>query len=520
MFETKKNKIIATTLLFILLAFLGLKIIDKVESDKKTYYLNVQSQLFENRYKTWHKYFKIMSQDIHSMYENNGRLMSLLDKAIQSPKEEQDKIRKDIYKMLIRNYKRLENMGISQVHFHLPDNRSFLRMYAPERYDDDLSQTRKSVVLANKTLKPQEGFEACPYMVGYRFVYPLFHNNKHIGSVEISYSDSSIVKNIVENFVYDSHILVSKDIAENTIIAHKYGIIYKDTWESDEYYIDESTHKKIKDTNFYEKLHSSQLKQKLQKKIESAKPFCETVDYNYQQIVTNFLPLPSVDGVKNIAYIVTYTKSSYLSRLEVEENYVTLLFLIVIFLVYAFSIYMIITREKLKELALFDTLTQLPNRALFKVELHNELMRAYRYKRKAAILFMDLDGFKEVNDTYGHHTGDEILQFVAHILSSSIRSVDIAARFAGDEFVVLLSNIKEDEDAIQVAKTIINKINEGTIINHKVITLGASIGISIYPEHSQDADELLKLADAAMYKAKESGKNRVIIHHADKKENN
>jgi diguanylate cyclase (GGDEF)-like protein len=517
MFETKKNKIIATTLLFILLAFLGLKIIDKVESDKKTYYLNVQSQLFENRYKTWHKYLKIMSQDIHSMYENNGRLMSLLDKAIQSPKEEQDKIRKDIYKMLIRNYKRLENMGISQVHFHLPDNRSFLRMYAPERYDDDLSQTRKSVVLANKTLKPQEGFEACPYMVGYRFVYPLFHNNKHIGSVEISYSDSSIVKNIVENFVYDSHILVSKDIAENTIIAHKYGIIYKDTWESDEYYIDESTHKKIKDTNFYEKLHSSQLKQKLQKKIESAKPFCETVDYNYQQIVLNFLPVQGLES-KNIAYIVTYTKSDYLSRLEVEQNYISLLFCVVVFLVYLFSLYLIITREKLKELALFDPLTQLPNRALFKVEFHNEINRAHRYKRHAALLFIDLDGFKAVNDTYGHNAGDEILHSIADILTSSIRSVDIAARYAGDEFLVLLSNVQNKDDALKVANKIIHEINQGIKYENKIIKVGASIGIAIYPDHSQNSEELIKFADEAMYNIKQDGKNRAVFY--ENKENN
>lgn len=338
-----------------------------------------------------------------------------------------------------------------------------------------------------------------------------------MGSVEISYSDSSIVKNIVENFVYDSHILVSKDIAKNTIIAHKYGIIYKDTWESDEYYIDESTHKKIKDTNFYEKLHSSQLKQKLQKKIESAKPFCETVDYKYQQIVLNFLPVQGLES-KNIAYIVTYTKSDYLSRLEVEQNYISLLFCVVVFLVYLFSLYLIITREKLKELALFDPLTQLPNRALFKVEFHNEINRAHRYKRHAALLFIDLDGFKAVNDTYGHNAGDEILHSIADILTSSIRSVDIAARYAGDEFLVLLSNVQNKDDALKVANKIIHEINQGIKYENKIIKVGASIGIAIYPDHSQNSEELIKFADEAMYNIKQDGKNRAVFY--ENKENN
>ena len=124
MLETKKSKILATTLLFVLLVLLGLKVIDKIESDKRAYYLNIQSQMFVNQYNTWHKYLKIMSQDISSMYQNNKTLMQLLDKAYSSPKAQQDKIRERIYNMLKRNYKRLEHMGISQVHFHFPNNRS------------------------------------------------------------------------------------------------------------------------------------------------------------------------------------------------------------------------------------------------------------------------------------------------------------------------------------------------------------------------------------------------------------
>ncbi|WP_297441622.1 diguanylate cyclase [Sulfurimonas sp.] len=517
MLETKRNKIIATTLLFIFITIATIQIIKKIESNKREYYLHIQSQLFVKEYTTWHKYLKIMSQDIYTMYTNNTKLMQLLDKASYSSEQEQNIIRTEVYNQLKKNYKRLEHMGISQVHFHLPNNVSFLRMYAPQDYGDDLSQTREGIVLTNKTLQAQEGFEVCPYLLGYRFIYPLFYKNKHIGSVEISYSDASIIQNLIENFVYDSHVLVSKEIAINTPLAQQHGIVYKKTWESDAYYIDAATHQKIKDQNFYDMINKIQLKQKLQESIQEAKPFSQNFDYNYQQIVVNFLPIPGFYS-KNIAYLVTYTKSTYLSRLEIEKNYITLLFCVVIFFFYIFSLYLIISREKLKELALFDPLTQLPNRALFKVEFHNELNRAQRYKRKVALLFIDLDGFKAVNDTYGHHAGDQILEFVANVLSSSIRSIDIASRFAGDEFAVLLSNIHNDADALKVANNIMEKINEGTSINHKIVKVGASIGISLYPEHSQNNEELIRFADKAMYEAKKLGKNRAIIYQ--NKENN
>jgi len=142
--KTRRNNIIAATFLFIALTFVGVLIIQKVENDKKEYYLSVQSQLFVNEYTTWHKYLKIMAHDVYTMYTNNKKLMQLLSKAPYASKQEQNILRTDVYNMLKRNYKRLENMGISQVHFHLPNNTSFLRMYAPERFGDDLSKTRKS----------------------------------------------------------------------------------------------------------------------------------------------------------------------------------------------------------------------------------------------------------------------------------------------------------------------------------------------------------------------------------------
>jgi len=510
MFQTKKAKIIVVSLLFMLLLGVGLLFIDKVIQQNRNFYLNAQSKLLQNKYALLHKYLKIMSHDIYSMYENKPKLIALLASAPTQSIEQRAQTRRAVYELLIKNYKRLENMGIAQVHFHLPDNRSFLRMYAPDKFGDDLSQTRPSVVLANKRLKPTEGLEACPYLLGYRFVYPLFSKDKkHIGSVEISYSTQMIFNNLIEDFTYDYHLLISKKLAANSIISREYGYNYKPTWESSSYYVEESTHKRLKDTQFYTKLKNKELIKKLNKQIQTGKPFATTVEYNYQQIVLNFLPLPAVDGTPNIAYIVTYKTSNYLARAAIQANYIKLLFIAITFLLYLFVLYIILNRERLKELALYDALTNLPNRMLFSIELQNELARAKRYNYKLALLFIDLDGFKAVNDTYGHHIGDELLKEVAKKLRSSIRKVDLTARLSGDEFTVVLSHIKHTKEVLAVSQHILETLNEEIIINGHSIKIGASIGVSIYPDDAADMQQLLLKADKNMYHSKESGKNKI-----------
>jgi diguanylate cyclase (GGDEF)-like protein len=517
MFRTKTTKIISVTVLFVFLLLFGLFIINAIEKKERAYYLQTQSKLLQNKYTVLHKYLKIMSHDIYSMYENNPRLIKLLTLATQQSGDALDETRKKVYKLLIKNYRRLEHMGISQVHFHLPNNYSFLRMYAPDRYGDNLSPLRKSVIITNKTLKPTEGMEACPYLLGYRFVYPLFdHNKKHIGSVEISYSTKMIFKNLIEDFVYDDHFLISKKVANNTIVGKEYGYNYKDTWESPDYYIEELTHKKLKDRLFYQDLNNPKLKKLLREKFKTGEAFAVAVQYNYQQIVLNFLPLASADQKKNIAYIVTYKVSNYLSREAVQAKYTSLLFVAIMILLYIFVIYILLNREKLKELALYDPLTALPNRTLFNIEFQDEINRAKRYDYKLALMFIDLDGFKAVNDTFGHHIGDELLRKVAKILKSSIRTVDLAARLSGDEFTIVLSHAKSPKEVLQVAQHILEKINKEIIIQGHTIKVGASIGVAIYPNDATNIDQLLKTADKNMYEAKQNGKNQIIYKPKEK----
>jgi two-component system cell cycle response regulator len=163
--------------------------------------------------------------------------------------------------------------------------------------------------------------------------------------------------------------------------------------------------------------------------------------------------------------------------------------------------------QQLQVLSTTDRLTGLYNRLYFEKSMHDKIAEGNRYEHKFALLYMDLDKFKIVNDTLGHHIGDLLLQAVAKRLQDLHRENDIIARLGGDEFAVILGNLKQLQDAGDVANKIIHSLSEEYFLeNHKII-IGISIGIAIYPFMGTTDDELIKNADAALYQVKESGRN-------------
>jgi len=161
-----------------------------------------------------------------------------------------------------------------------------------------------------------------------------------------------------------------------------------------------------------------------------------------------------------------------------------------------------------QELALHDPLTGLPNRRLLEDRIGHTLQHSARVRGKSAILYLDLDGFKAINDTYGHGYGDEILKLVAERLVNASRKEDTVARIGGDEFVIVLGNLAGKGDAHEPAAKLIEVISEPYFINDLTLQLSTSIGISIYPDDATTVDALLSAADAALYEAKRAGKNR------------
>ena len=167
--------------------------------------------------------------------------------------------------------------------------------------------------------------------------------------------------------------------------------------------------------------------------------------------------------------------------------------------------------DELKKLAHYDAVTNLPNRVLFFERLKNGIAQAKRYDQKLAVLFLDLDGFKSVNDKLGHTAGDTLLKEVATRLLKVVREVDTVARFGGDEFAFVLNNVKNKENIALVANKILTSLSDPFIINSEICVISGSIGVSIFPDNHVDTDSLVNQADKAMYAVKNSGKNNYHI---------
>jgi len=174
--------------------------------------------------------------------------------------------------------------------------------------------------------------------------------------------------------------------------------------------------------------------------------------------------------------------------------------------------------EKLRYNAVHDHLTELPNRFLFFDRLNMALANAQRDIHKLAVLMLDLDEFKKVNDTWGHNIGDRLLRSVAYRLIHMFRKGDTIARLGGDEFVLLLPDIPRAEVAINVAERILHSFHKSFEFDGLKISITASIGISVFPDDGEDADTLTRNADIAMYRAKDEGRNRYHQYSREQRE--
>lgn len=174
------------------------------------------------------------------------------------------------------------------------------------------------------------------------------------------------------------------------------------------------------------------------------------------------------------------------------------------------------TNAKLHRMANFDDLTQLPNRRLMEVELSKLLAVAERRPNsEVAVVFIDLDNFKLINDTLGHHYGDELLCAVAESLKREIRRCDLLSRFGGDEFVLLLSDCDEPEGIHELLRRLIDVLDQGFVLDGVLYQMTASFGVSLFPGDGETVAELMGNADAAMYQAKERGKNSICFYTSD-----
>ncbi|MGO4998904.1 EAL domain-containing protein [Oceanisphaera sp. W20_SRM_FM3] len=168
--------------------------------------------------------------------------------------------------------------------------------------------------------------------------------------------------------------------------------------------------------------------------------------------------------------------------------------------------------EQVRKLAYYDALTQLPNRRLLEDRLDHALRHAHRNQQRLAVLFIDLDHFKQVNDSLGHASGDELLLEVSKRMATHLREDDTLARFGGDEFIVLLPDVADADAITAVARRLLDAVGQPVSLSNQRFRVGCSLGISIYPDDANSAEQLLQHADAAMYRAKQEGRNSYRLY--------
>jgi diguanylate cyclase (GGDEF)-like protein len=171
--------------------------------------------------------------------------------------------------------------------------------------------------------------------------------------------------------------------------------------------------------------------------------------------------------------------------------------------------------EQLRNIALYDSLTGLPNRLLFDDRMEQAMVRSGRSGRPCALMFVDLDRFKPVNDTFGHHVGDELLKAAAGRLVNCVRKEDTVARAGGDEFIVVVSELTKREDAALIGGKILEQLSRPFSVERHELEISCSIGISVFPEDGKTLLELLNNADVAMYHAKKAGRNGYLFFAPD-----
>jgi len=283
------------------------------------------------QYRSVMKHYNILADNVKNIIINSPEVIDIFKKAKDASKQERVKIRETLRLKLDKRYNYLKQLGFKQIHFHLPNNISFLRMHKVSSFGDDLTGIRYSVEMVNKSLKPIYGFEEGRVIHGFRFVYPLFdENNTHIGSVEASISSSAFRKILSDTFFSDIHFLIRKDIVNKKIWPEDRNRYYINSAELSNFYTEMSNDKAHLDKIRKNRYYINKLKENILKDM----PFAI---YDGLHSIISFLPIKNIEDKKTIAYFAIYSQTDEIRSLIFTYRVFNLL-LIVIFIVIIYLI--------------------------------------------------------------------------------------------------------------------------------------------------------------------------------------
>lgn len=420
-----------------------------------------------------------------------------------------DAMRNTLFERLSPLYTEMTRLGFRQFQFHFPDNTSFLRFHMPEKYGDDLTDVRPTVVRTNSKKVKTVGFEEGRVLNGYRFVYPLSSRGRHVGSVEASISLLPVALEL-------SSISRESGDASATALLVNADEVRKKVWAegqthyapsslSDRYLVDAEITGK---TGIDLPRLNEALRDRALPLMERGQAFALPVSGRGRELfLAEFLPKRTIDG-ETIGYLVHYHRDRSFAVLHrfFLLRILTLVLLSVTLL--SFFLYRQRFIKKLQDLATTDPLTQVQNRRALLENLKERAYLVQRYARPHSLIMFDVDHFKDVNDGFGHAQGDYVLREIVRICRSELRPTDLLARWGGDEFVILLTE-SDGPNACIVAERIRQRVFERFASEKYNVTL--SMGAYQIPGGEADPDSLFARVDAALYRAKTKGRNRVEI---------
>lgn len=504
--QRSRRSITFILLLLLLVLFIFYFLLVIHYSHRKDFIYSKYSEIIDTQTKIAIENYNEMARLVYLNDINVEPVLSIVNGFVTAEtEEERDRWRETLYQKLQPLYENLISFNFRQLHFHESDNRSLLRFHRPDQYGDDLTGIRRSVELVNRTGNPAVGFEEGRIFNGYRNVFPLRYNGRILGSVEISFSMKVPVQTIEDLFKVRAQFIILNSFVREYVFSDEQRN-YADWAVDDEYSIDLN----VLDSPVPDwKLSSRELlliRNSLTRERENGSDLFSIHLKSGGGVALAFKALRNFDG--DIAgYLFTVNSDE-----EIRGNRRFLListisfFIIGIFLV-AFLIYYTITSRRLEEMIIHDQLTGALTRRVILERLAVELSRFRRYNSVFCIGMVDIDHFKQVNDRFGHLTGDAVLKEISIIFLQKTRNTDIFGRYGGEEFLVILPETTH-ESAFKVMDLLRHEIESHPFPRAGQVTI--SCGIAEVNDHILDCNELINIADSRLYKAKEEGRNRVI----------
>ncbi|MDZ7641515.1 MAG: diguanylate cyclase [Desulfurivibrio sp.] len=436
---------------------------------------------------------------------------------------QRDLARGRLYRLLYPTYERLRQSNLRHLHFHFPDCTSFLRFHRPEGYGDFLGELRPSIRKANARLEPIHGFEVGRTASASRNVFPLIDDNgRHLGSVEMSVPFKSLRDELAalmpkREFSYILDRATAQSALRNQLplygeSALHPGFLVKDSGVELPGSLPPPSAEVVR---INEQLRDDR---QFQQRLPGEHSFARKVMVDNQPWAVNLLRIYDVEQ-QPVGYLLSYAPDDFLADLK-REFMVGLLIawslaagLGLLFVLLARS------RDEMMRLATTDPLTNLANRRSFMDRLSLEQERFKRFGDPVGFLMLDLDFFKEVNDTHGHHVGDEVLRQFAALTRQNLRHVDLVGRLGGEEFAVILPGA-DLKGALHFAERLRCGVGERLreeVCGHRfptsagILTVTVSIGVAVLRPEDEGVEPVLHRADTAMYRAKENGRNRIEV---------